>query len=92
MLVAGLGSTGSEILKLLIKYDCEITILDHDTVMLTDLNRQFFSREEDIGQPKVLVIKRYFWQYFSTLTDAIFMNNVATTLLRPHTMFLKTIS
>lgn len=60
VLIAGVGTTGCEILKILLFYDCDITLMDHDTVMITDLNRQFFSREKDVGNMKVSVVKEYF--------------------------------
>lgn len=65
VLVVGVGSTGTEILKLLLNYKIDLTILDYDTVMITDLNRQFYSREIDIGKTKVSVIKEYFEKYFN---------------------------
>lgn len=64
ILVAGVGSTGQEILKILSKIECQITILDYDTVMLTDLNRQLFSRTEDIGKKKVHVLQKYFLEKY----------------------------
>ena len=57
ILIVGTGSTGSELLKLLNFYKTDLTILDYDTVMVTDLNRQFYFTEKDrqekegVGEP-----------------------------------------
>lgn len=59
VLIAGCGSTGSEILKLLLISDHtfdSITLIDHDTVEYSNLSRQFFFSKEDISKSKSQVL------------------------------------
>ncbi|KRH95229.1 putative Ubiquitin-activating enzyme E1 [Pseudoloma neurophilia] len=75
ILIAGAGTTGSEILKYFIFYEqLDLTILDFDTVMLSDLNRQFFFRESDIGRRKVAVISEYFLKFYNKKIKVIDKN------------------
>ncbi|MGC8543982.1 MAG: HesA/MoeB/ThiF family protein [Vulcanisaeta sp.] len=54
--VIGLGGLGSLVSMYLTGAGVgELTIVDYDTVNLTDLHRQLLYREEDVGKPKVEV-------------------------------------
>ena len=65
ILVVGAGGIGCEIIKsLAIDGSYSITVIDFDTISLSNLSRQFFYSEEDIGREKSLTLaenamKRY---------------------------------
>lgn len=52
-------------------HDCNLTILDHDTVAITDLNRQFYYRKGDIGKAKVIVLKEFLKKHYKIEIRAI---------------------
>ncbi|WP_243665750.1 HesA/MoeB/ThiF family protein [Vulcanisaeta sp. JCM 16159] len=58
--VVGLGGLGTLVSMYLVGAGVgELTIIDYDTINITDLHRQLLYREEDIGKPKVEVaVKR----------------------------------
>ncbi|AFM97881.1 hypothetical protein EHEL_021270 [Encephalitozoon hellem ATCC 50504] len=61
ILVVGCGGIGCELLKLLATEDFEsITLIDCDTIDLSNLNRQFFFNKDDIGKNKAAVAARIF--------------------------------
>lgn len=74
ILVAGIGSTGSEVVKLLLFNNVQLTVLDNDKVMITDLNRQFYYREKDIGKPKVFALQQYLKTNFGKEIKIIYNN------------------
>ncbi len=54
--VVGLGGLGTLVSMYLVGAGVgELTIIDYDTINITDLHRQLLYREEDIGKPKVEV-------------------------------------
>jgi ubiquitin-like 1-activating enzyme E1 B len=53
VLVIGAGGIGCELIKNLAKSGYKhITILDFDSIEITNLNRQFYFRKDHIGQSK----------------------------------------
>ncbi|EPR78100.1 Ubiquitin-activating enzyme E1 [Spraguea lophii 42_110] len=60
ILVCGCGGLGTEILKILKFFKVKVTVIDKDDVSLSNLNRQYFYRREDIGKNKVECIKKKF--------------------------------
>ncbi|KAG0437379.1 Ubiquitin-activating enzyme E1-like [Dictyocoela muelleri] len=52
ILIVGAGGIGCELIKLLIFYSKNITIIDYDTIELTNLNRQFIFTQKDINKSK----------------------------------------
>ncbi len=58
-LVAGCGALGTNIAELLIRAGVgEITLVDHDRVELSNLQRQAMMTEADVGQPKAEAVGR----------------------------------
>lgn len=55
-LIVGCGGLGSEIAKLV--KNTNLTVMDYDTVEISNLNRQFFYLKEDIGSPKAEALSR----------------------------------
>ncbi|MCL2164458.1 MAG: HesA/MoeB/ThiF family protein [Oscillospiraceae bacterium] len=56
--VVGAGGLGSPVLTYLVSAGIgRIGLIDHDTVSLSNLNRQFLHRESDVGRLKVLSAK-----------------------------------
>lgn len=57
ILIVGTGGIGCELVKLLyINLQQSITLIDFDTIELTNLNRQFLFTESDIGRSKSEVV------------------------------------
>jgi tRNA A37 threonylcarbamoyladenosine dehydratase len=58
ILLIGAGGNGTEIIKNLISFGFKcITITDMDTVDITNLNRQFYFTEDDVGKFKSMAMK-----------------------------------
>ncbi len=61
VLVVGCGGIGCELLKLLSREKIgSVTMIDCDTVELSNLNRQFFFTRNDVGKSKAVVAARIF--------------------------------
>lgn len=56
ILVAGCGGLGSEVIKLLRNIECNLTVLDYDTIETSNLNRQFFFLKNERSRFKSEVI------------------------------------
>jgi ubiquitin-like 1-activating enzyme E1 B len=56
ILMIGVGGIGCELLKVLINSGYKkMTLIDLDTIELTNLNRQFYFRKEHVGMSKVFL-------------------------------------
>lgn len=58
ILIVGCGGVGSEIIKLLVNSDFELTIIDFDKIEISNLNRQFYFTKNDISDFKASVISK----------------------------------
>jgi ubiquitin-like 1-activating enzyme E1 B len=57
VLVVGVGGIGCELLKVLTNSGYRImTLLDLDSIEITNLNRQFYFRREHVGMSKVALV------------------------------------
>ena len=60
ILLVGLGGVGASCLNQLVRCGFNnITIVDHDIIDITNLNRQLITNHSNIGQKKVIVAKKY---------------------------------
>ncbi|GAB65230.1 ubiquitin-activating enzyme E1C [Plasmodium cynomolgi strain B] len=96
VLVVGCGGLGNEVVKNLICQNVKnITIVDHDTVEVSNLSRQFFFTYDDIGRSKAVVIEEKKVESFDTdffenfdfvmgcldnISSRMYLNNLVFTL------------
>lgn len=68
ILIVGAGGIGCEILKSLALEGCaDVVVVDFDTVSMSNLSRQFFYSEADIGAPKPVALARNAMKLFPSL-------------------------
>lgn len=82
VLVVGAGGLGSPILMALAGAGAgHLTLVDHDTVSATNLNRQFLYTVADIGQPKAIIARERLLAYHPdievTVLDQTFTQELA---------------
>lgn len=58
ILVVGCGGLGSEVIKILRTMGLSATVVDHEVVEISNLNRQFFFQKENTGELKAVVVAR----------------------------------
>ncbi|OAF68373.1 hypothetical protein A3Q56_03892 [Intoshia linei] len=76
VLIVGAGGLGCETVKNLIGLGFNsLTIVDMDTIELTNLNRQFLFRESDIGNSKAITVQNYVKKIYPNVD--IIGNNVS---------------
>ncbi|WP_294405996.1 tRNA threonylcarbamoyladenosine dehydratase [uncultured Clostridium sp.] len=79
VIVFGVGGVGGFAVEALARAGVgEITIVDNDTVSLTNLNRQIIATYDTIGQPKVEVMKQRIQSInkdCNVITRQVFVNN-----------------
>ena len=84
ILVVGAGGIGCEIIKsLAIDGSYEITVIDFDTISLSNLSRQFFYSEEDIGKEKSLTLAENAMKRYPQLTVTGISGNVLDDTFSP---------
>ncbi|ANQ06738.1 Ubiquitin-activating enzyme [Plasmodium coatneyi] len=77
VLVVGCGGLGNEVVKNLIHLNVKhITIVDHDTVEVSNLSRQFFFTCDDIGRSKAVVIEEKVKERYPYIHITSFVQNV----------------
>ncbi|KJP89146.1 hypothetical protein AK88_01232 [Plasmodium fragile] len=77
VLVVGCGGLGNEVVKNLIYQNVKnITIVDHDTVEVSNLSRQFFFTHDDIGKSKAVVIEEKVKERYPYIHITSFVKNV----------------
>ncbi|CAA9986921.1 ubiquitin-activating enzyme, putative [Plasmodium knowlesi strain H] len=77
VLVVGCGGLGNEVVKNLIHQNVkDITVVDHDTVELSNLSRQFFFTCDDIGRNKAVVIEEKIKERYPYINITSFVQNV----------------
>ncbi len=60
ILIVGVGGVGGSVFEGLVRSGCNnLTIIDSDTINITNLNRQIISNANNIGKSKVEVTKEY---------------------------------
>ncbi len=77
IMIIGLGAVGSEILRQLLAINIKnFTLIDYDTVDITNLNRQFYFNINDIGKNKLEVIKNKITYEYNNLKINIFNKKI----------------
>ncbi|CAG9479845.1 unnamed protein product [Plasmodium vivax] len=77
VLVVGCGGLGNEVVKNLIYQNVkDITLVDHDTVELSNISRQFFFSHEDIGRSKAVVIEEKVKERYPHMSITSFVKDV----------------
>nr|MDO8099298.1 ThiF family adenylyltransferase [Candidatus Njordarchaeota archaeon] len=77
VLVAGIGALGSVVATNLAALGVgEIVLVDFDTIEISNLNRQFLFREQDVGKPKVDVASRRLSEFNSAVKIPIYNSDI----------------
>ena len=62
IIIFGLGGVGSYVVEALARCGVgSLTLVDHDIVSLTNINRQLFALRSTVGMSKVQVAKKRIW-------------------------------
>jgi len=66
ILIAGVGGTGSEVVKNLALLGIgHLILVDVDTIEFSNLNRQMLFREEDVGREKAIIAKKRIKEHYN---------------------------
>lgn len=77
ILIIGCGGIGCELIKIMHVMQCKnITLIDYDTISISNLNRQFFFTIEDVGKYKCEVIPSKYKKMNSDAKIKIYKNDV----------------
>ncbi|EUD66989.1 ubiquitin-activating enzyme E1 C [Plasmodium inui San Antonio 1] len=77
VLVVGCGGLGNEVVKNLIHQDVKnISIVDDDTVEVSNLSRQFFFTRDDLGRSKAVVIQEKVKERYPHISITSFVRKV----------------
>lgn len=77
ILIIGCGGIGCELIKIfMLKKTKKLTIIDNDTIEVTNLNRQFFFKKESVGKSKAEIIKSVYERKIRNAVVTSYSENV----------------
>eukprot|EP00835_Amoeboradix_gromovi_P006809 NODE_896_length_3330_cov_0.347570.p1 type:complete len:477 gc:universal NODE_896_length_3330_cov_0.347570:194-1624(+) len=74
VLICGVGGIGCELLKTIIYDKYDITVVDLDTIDISNLNRQLLFDTSHVGKPKALIAQQVIRKLYKINIDAYFKN------------------
>lgn len=84
ILIVGSGGIGVEIIKNVVLLGFEdITLIDLDTIEVSNLNRQFLFNRKHVGQPKSLIAAKVSKESFARHKPSVNIHAIHNTILSP---------